>query len=348
MGKTRKVTNRVTSVDVAVLAGVSQSTVSRVLGSPDGSNFVSEKTVQRVREAARQLGYSPNPIARALRGERTHLLGLVVREIADPFFVTVIEKLNERARAAGYDMMLGHARSDAIEGLNMVRALDSRQCDGVLLLGDLKDDPAILRALLEERQPVVALCRGRRFEALPTVNCDNDLGIELLIHHLRSLGHSRIAFLDGGWIGDVRERLNSFLRQKESLTDTQDYMWLRVESDNWQGGYEAMRHLLSMVPRPTAVMASDDAMAIGILRAAHEAGVRVPEDISVTGFDDIGMAAFITPSLTTIRQPIEAMAEAALRKMLDQLEGKEVEAEQHFLQLAPQLVVRESTGPVKT
>ncbi len=347
MEKGRKATSRVTSRDVAALAGVSQSTVSRVLGSAGQTSFISEKTAARVRAAAQQLGYSPDPIARALRGEMTHLLGLVVREIADPFFASVIEEVIEQARAAGFGMVLGHAHSDAAEGLQVVRALDLRQCDGVFLLGDLRDDPSVIRTLLDEGKPVVALCRGRRLGTLPTVNTDNDRGVGLLVDHLLALGHRHVAFLDGGWIGDIRERLKSFLHRKETLPESQQFTWLHVASNNWQGGYDAMRDLLAMAPRPTAAMASDDAMAIGMLRAAHEAGLRVPEDISITGFDDIGLAAFSTPSLTTIRQPVEAMAACAVRKMLDQLQGVPDVEDQHFTQLAPELIVRESTGPVR-
>lgn len=342
----RKVANRVTSRDVAALTGVSQSTVSRVLNSTGATTLIGEKTAMRVREAALQLGYSPDPIARALRGDKTHLLGLIVREIADPFFASVIEEVNGYARAAGFGMVLGHARSDVEEGLQIVRALDLRQCDGVFLLGDLRDDPAIIRTLLGKGKPVVALCRGRRFGALPTVNTDNDLGIDLLVKHLVELGHRHIAFLDGGWIGDIRERLSRFLYHKETLPETKHLMWLHVESNNWQGGYDAMRSLLTMEPRPTAVMASDDAMAIGVLRAAYEAGLQVPLDVSVTGFDDIGLAAFSIPSLTTIRQPVGAMAKLAVSKMLDQLENATETDGNCFTQLAPQLIIRESTGPV--
>jgi LacI family transcriptional regulator len=227
----------------------------------------------------------------------------------------------------------------------MVRALDSRQCDGVFLLGDLRDDQAIIQSLIDDGQPVVALCRGKRPATLHTVNCDNDAGIQLLVEHLRALGHKRIAFLDGGWIGDIRERLESFLRQGEAVADDSEFIWLRVQSQGWSGGHQAMRNLLALRPRPTAVMASDDSMAIGALRAASEAGLHVPHDLSITGFDDISLAAFTVPALTTVGQPLEAMAAEAVKMLLEQVAGHERSSAARYARITPSLIVRESTGP---
>jgi LacI family repressor for deo operon, udp, cdd, tsx, nupC, and nupG len=329
---------------VAELAGVSQSTVSRVLSAAPGSGLISDETAQRVRDAARQLGYSPNPIARALRGEHTHLIGLVVREIADPFFAGVIETLTATARKANYGMILSHAHSDPREGLEMARVLDSRQCDGVVFLGDLRDDQAVLRTILSERHPVVALCRGQRVRFLPTVNCDNRSGVHLLIDHLLGLGHRRIAFIHGGWIGDIRDRLEAFLEFKDNHPEGDLFTWLPAKTNNSDGGYQAMRSLLDLVPRPTAVMAADDAMAIGALKAAFDSGLTVPDDISITGFDDIGAAQFTIPSLTTVRQPIESMAVATMELMMSQIRGEDIPEGARFIEIMPELVIRDSTG----
>jgi len=168
--KSKKTGNSITSKDVAALAGVSQSTVSRVLSSSDRANsFISEETSKRVRRAADQLGYSPNPIARALRGQPTNLIGLVVREIADPFFAGFIEVLSIMIREAGLNVVLGHAHSDPGQALEMAHVLDSRQCDGVIFLGDLRNDENAVKSILLENHPVVALCRGKSVFSLPTV-----------------------------------------------------------------------------------------------------------------------------------------------------------------------------------
>ncbi len=334
----------VTSYDVAALAGVAQSTVSRVLGSSDPSQFISEETIERVRKAAEQLGYSPNPLARALRGERTHMIGLVVREIGDPFFSGFIEVLSNEAREYDYHVILGHVHSDPHEGLQMARVLDSRQCDGMIFLGDLRNDDEVLRTLIREKHPVVALCRGKKVANIPTVNCNNEIGIRLLIDHLISLGHTDLAFIDGGWLGDISERRDAFLQYMANRSK-EKYTWIQSEKDDFFCGYQSMFTLINRTPRPTAVLTSDDTMAVGAIRAANEAHLRVPEDISITGFDDIELSQYTIPSLTTVRQPIEAMAKIAIRNVIAQIEKKSLSDEDSFIQMVPELIIRNSSGP---
>jgi DNA-binding LacI/PurR family transcriptional regulator len=344
MGKKANNSKRsITSKDVAALAGVSQSTVSRVLSLESDASLISAETAERVRVAAKQLGYRPNPIARALRGERTYLMGLVVREIADPFFAGMIEVLNAKARAINYNMILSHVHSDPDEGLQMARVLDSRQCDGVILLGDLRNDEQFIQTVLTDKQPMVALCRGSKVTSLPAVNCDNRKGMQTLIDYLLGLGHKRLAFIHGGWIGDIRERLDTFLEYRDKKLEDTSFSWFQAELNSVEGGYRAMKQLLEMVPRPTAVLASDDSMAIGVLRATHEAGLRVPQDISITGFDDIELAKYTVPALTTVRQPIDEMAEKAIELMIAQIQGQKIQEEVRFIEMEPQLIVRNST-----
>lgn len=345
MGTNRNpLSRRVTSRDVAELAGVSQSTVSRVLSSNEDNGFISKDTADRVKAAANQLGYSPNPIARALRGEKTNLIGLVVREIADPFFAGLIEAISAEARKLGLNVVLGHVHSDPNEGLQLTRVLDSRQCDGVVFLGDLRDDRAVIQTIVREQHPVVALCRGKKDGDLPIVNCDNKVGIELLINYLVSNGHKQIAFVDGGWFGDIKERREVFLTYKKEYRMGENFKWIQAEENNFDGGYRAMQSLLGLSQKPTAVMAADDAMAIGILKAIHDGNFRVPEDISVTGFDDIPLARYTIPSLTTVRQPIEKMAMRALEIIMHQINFPDNQDKGIFELMAPELVIRNSTA----
>lgn len=337
---------RVTAKDIAAIAGVSQSTVSRVLSSDEPSGFISEETTKRVREIAKQLHYKPNPIARALRGEGTNMIGLVVREIADPFFAGLIEILSDQIRNAGYTVVLGHAHSDSSEGLQMAKILDSRQCDGIIFLGDLRDDQTILQTFLVERNPVVALCRGKKIVSVPTVNSANTTGMRMLLDHLYGLGHKHIAFIDGGWLGDIQERREFFLKERGEVSDLHTLDWIQADNDNPESGCEAMTKLLESKPRPTAVMASDDFMAIGVIKAIFDAGLRIPDDISVTGFDDISIARFTIPALTTVRQPIEEMGRTTIKLLIDQIKGNEIAEENKFVQLLPELIIRSSTGPV--
>jgi len=334
----------VTAKDVAELAGVSQSTVSRVLNK-QGTNLISEDTIQRVKRIAKQLNYTPNPLARALRGKQTFLIGLIVREIADPFFASLIGTLSSQARALGYQIILGHAQSDPQEALNMTAVLDARHCDGIIVLGDLRDDESAFQEILMKEKAVVGLCRGKSPGSKFTVNCDNLLGVRLLADHLRQLGHKHVAYISGGWLGDIQERMNEFkslIREYGFITPEG---FVRETTNNLQGGYSATCELLELEYQPTAILASDDVMAIGASSAIHKAGLMVPRDISVVGFDDIDLAAYVTPSLTTVRQPIELMSRHALSILLDLIHDKTIPESRKLITVEPELVVRNSTGP---
>jgi LacI family transcriptional regulator, repressor for deo operon, udp, cdd, tsx, nupC, and nupG len=334
--------SRVTSKDVAALAGVSQSTVSRVLGSSKANGFISEETASKVRMAAEQLGYSPHPIARALRGERTNLLSLIVREIADPFFARMIELLSAETRKLGLSMVLGYARSDPKEVLTMTQVFDFRQYDGMIFLGDLRNDQDVLQKIRNNQIPAVALCRGKKVIPFPTVNCDNTAGINMMVDYVIGLGHRRLAFIDGGWFGDNLERREAFLAYKDTHATDAVFNWVQADINDFDGGYKSMQNLLHMYPRPTAILTADDSLAIGALKAAMDNHIRVPEEISITGFDDIELASYTCPSLTTIRQPLEAMINKALEILVAQINGEAITS-QNIITMDPELIVRAST-----
>lgn len=329
---------------MANLVGVSTSTVSRVL-SGARTDMISDNTRQRVMEAAAQLGYTPDPIARALRGKKSHLLGLIVREVDDPFFARFIARLSMQVREINYHIVLGHAQSDPQEALRMTDVLDTRHTDGVFVLGDLRDDESALEEMLRDKHAVVALCRGSSPASLYTVNTDNYAGTRMLLNHLVELGHRRIGFIDGGWLGDIRERREAYLDFLERRNLESSPGWVQTETNGADGGYRAMCRLLELDRRPTAVFASDDIMAIGALKAISEAGMRVPDDFSVVGFDDIELAQYLCPSLTTMRQPIDEMIREALRLMLELIDGQDAALPKTVIRIPPVLVVRQSTGP---
>ena len=335
---------RVTARDVAEHVGVSPSTISRVLNNT-ASDLISEETRQRVLEAAAQLGYTPDPFARALRGKKTHLLGLIVREIADPFFARFISELSGQARAMNYHLVLGHAQSDPEEALTMTSVLDMRHTDGVIVLGDLKNDEAALQEMLQGKHAVVALCRGPSPASLYTVNIDNRAGTYGLLDHLYDLGHRRFGFIDGGWLGDLRERREAFLRYVDERQLLARPEWIQARPNNAEGGYHAMQALIDLDEPPTAVVAADDIMAVGALKAVADAELRVPDDLSIVGFDDIDLARFFCPALTTMRQPIDRMSEHALDLMLELINQPQLQREETLIRIPPELIVRQSTGP---
>jgi DNA-binding LacI/PurR family transcriptional regulator len=330
--------------EIARVAGVSQSTVSRVLNASSSRVPIAPETRRRILEAVRTMGYRPNPLARGLRGAGTSLLGLIVREISDPFFARAIEVIAAEARRRQYSLVLGHARSSGEEALALAGVLETRHCEGIVLLGDLRSEPAFWEELVQSGIPVVALCEGPRSRGIPTVNTDNRLGVTMAMEYLYDLGHRRIGYVDAGWIGDVAERRDAyagFLAERRLLIP-EGY---RQPADNdIYAGHAAFERLLSLPVPPTAVLCATDQVALGAMAAAARRGVRVPEEVSVVGFDDIPLAQFTVPSLTTIRQPLEEMARWAVDEVLAIVRGeKAAGAESRYC--PPALVVRDSCAP---
>jgi len=345
-----KASRPVTMKEVAAAAGVTQSTVSRVLNDAPGRIAVSAKTRDRVLAVARELGYRPHPGARSLRGAPSMLLGAVVRDIADPFFADVLATLTLEAKVHGYSVVLGSARATADEALALTAVLEARQCDAIVLVGDLRDEPLLVEDLLNSHVPVVALWhgqqqRGRRFA---TVAVDNRAGVRAALTHLTSLGHRRIAFVGGDWAEDVRERKAAYV---EYLSDTglgQPDGYIRNGFNGIPDGELALAALLRLRPRPTAILTATDILAMGVIHAASESGgVAVPEELSVVGFDDIPIAAGTVPGLTTVRMPTAKMVAAAVELAVGNPGWREQGAGSPPLVIfQPKLVTRHSTAAI--
>lgn len=338
--------SRVSSIDVAKAAGVSQSTVSRVINNRD-IDMIGEETRQRVLRTAEALNYSPNPFAQALRGSRTNLLGVIVREIADPFFAKLISELSIQARTKGFHLVLGHAGSDPLEALELNAYLGMRHTDGIFLLGDLQGDEEPLFDVIGKNQEVIALCRGHSPDQIHTINTDNKEGIKMIMDHLTSLGHKKIGFIDGGWLGDIRERLDSYRDYLNINGIPFNPKWVQNCKNTAEGGYLAANKFIGLDDLPTAILASDDEIAIGAMSALSAHGKNIPEDISITGFDNIQISKYSNPSLTTIEQPIEEMCAIAIEIMIDTLEERKSEFSVKTTLVKPKLIIRESTGQPK-
>jgi DNA-binding LacI/PurR family transcriptional regulator len=326
--------------DIAEATGVSQSTVSRVLSGTATAVPIAEATRERVMETARELGYRPNPLARGLRGAPTMLLGVIVRDITDPFFAGAIEAASLEASRRGYNVVLGHAHESADEAEALWGVLEARHCDAILFLGDLRDRPRLIEELQNTSIPVVALWHGSHDSGIPTVSVDNRSGVVAVIDHLVAFGHRRIAFSGPNRLGDIAEREDAFqaAAHAHDLALPSEY---RVEAANtYRGGAQAFDRLMDLPQPPTAIVASTDVIAMGMLHAAERRGLAVPADISITGFDDIPEAEYTVPGLTTVRMPVEAMIRAAA----DLAIGSDEMLDPHPV-LEPELVVRASSGP---
>ncbi len=337
-----------TMQDIADMAGVSQSTVSRVLTGAPNAIPINPKTRERILEVARQMRYRPNPLARGLRGARTMLLGVIVREITDPFFAGTIDAISTEANRRGYNVVLGHAHGRTEEVIALRAVLETRHCDAILLVGDTRDQPRLMEELRGADFPVVGLWQGTQaMPGISVVGVDNKAGIEGLMDHLLGMGHRRIAFVGGAFgegrlIGDIGERRVAFLERAaaEGLSVPDTYVF--DAQNTLAGGAGAVQALMALPKRPTAIIASTDVLAIGALHAACQMDIDVPGEVSIVGFDDLPLAAYTTPALTTVHMPIAQMAAAGVKAAVEE----DRSAEAVTLQiLKPEIVIRDSSGP---
>jgi len=325
--------------DVATATGVSQSTVSRVLSGAPTVVPIAPETRERVVEAARRLGYRPNPLARGLRGSRTMLLGVIVREITDPFFAGAVEAVSTEAGRLGYNVVLGTAHARADEALALWAVLEARHCDAIVLLGDMRDQPRVIEDLRTSQVPVVALWEGSRPTGIPSVSVDNRAGINAVMEHLSELGHRRIAFAGGRRHGDIAEREEAFIDAANRSGQSLPKGYLRSTSNSPASGVEMLASLLGLQEPPTAVVFATDVLALGALHEAHRRGLRVPDDLSITGFDDIPLAAYAVPALTTVHMPVQEMVSVAVAMVIEE----DARVPDNPI-LEPSLVVRASTS----
>jgi DNA-binding LacI/PurR family transcriptional regulator len=344
-GDTRPGGRLTTMRDIAREAGVSQSTVSRVLNDAPTRVPIAAETRERVTLAARRLRYRPNPLARGLRGAPTMLIGAVVRDITDPFFAGAIEALSVEAMARGYNVVLGHAHSRADEALALTAVLETRHCDAIVLLGDVQDQPRLLGDLKDSLVPVVALWQGSSALGVPTIDVDNQAGVRTAVEHLAGLGHQRIAFVGGRPLGDIREREAAFLEAMTERFGGVRNGYLQHVSNTPSGGATAVEVLLRLADPPTAIVASTDTLAFGVLHAAHALGRRVPDDLSVVGFDDILLASHTVPALTTLRMPAHEIVGEGLDIAIELARNPGQRPVRTVKVIPPRLIVRQSTAP---
>jgi DNA-binding LacI/PurR family transcriptional regulator len=331
----------VTALDVAKAAGVSQSTVSRVLNNKDGG-FISTSTRNRVLKTARELGYVPNPSAQALRRGKTNLIGIILREIDDPVFALLASHLSIQLRGLGYHLILINAHSDPREALEMNSVLNTRHADGLIIMGDLLNGQKELQQLVSLNRAVVSLFR-KPFPGIGSVvTVDNYRGIELALNHLFELGHEKIGFLGYDWLDDTELRQEAFHRIMKASGKQVNAAWIQIGKGGIEGGYVTMKAILSLADRPSAVVASDDQMAIGAISAATELGMKVPDDVSIVGFDDIALASHIHPPLTTVRMPVEAISARVCKLLLESINSHGVSRSKLY-RVMPRLVIRKST-----
>lgn len=329
----------VTIKDVAREAGFSVATVSRVLNN---SGPVRVETRRRIEEVAARLHYTPNIAARSLITRKTLTIGVLLPDLYGEFFSEVIRGIDRAARSGGYHLLVSGSHNDREEIGAAVHAMHGR-VDGLIVMSPGLEPRAIV-AGLPRRLPLVLLNCEEGTNGLDSVNVDNYGGAREMVQHLLRLGHRRVAIIGGASDNyDARERLRGY---RESVAEAGGVISeeLRVHGDFTESsGYQAARRVLALEPRPTAIFAANDSMAIGALSALREAAVAVPADMAVGGFDDIPIARYVSPPLSSVHVPIRGLGARAVERLLQAMtNGKEKTREL----LPTRLVVRESCGGV--
>ena len=328
---------RITIKDVAREAQVSINTVSRALNDkPD----VRPETREVVLEAASRLGYQPNRLARGLRSNQTGVIGTIVADIANPFFASVVKGMGEEARAAGYSLVLQDTSEVYENEEAAIRTLQAEQVDGVLLT-PVQSSQESLRMLREAKLPFVLVARHFGDSETNCVVADDVAGGRLATSHLLDRGHRRIGFINGPLVNSsARERLSGYQSALDERAVGVDRGLITDGALTMEDGYDHTRHLLERA-HPTALFAFSDYVALGAMKAVQEAGLRIPEDIAVVGYDDIDFSSCLQSPLTTVRVPKREIGRQVVRILIQAL--KQTELAPQVVRLPVELIVRDSS-----
>ncbi len=326
--------------DVAIHAGVSATTVSHVVNN---TRPVSEDLRRRVLAAMEELGYQPNALARSLRRKQSHTLGMIVPDSANPFFAEVARGIEDISFDEGYTVILCNSVSNLEREALYIDLLAKKQVDGVILVA-AGDSMRQVRTLQARNIALVMVDRDLPGSAVDCVLTDNFQGGREATEHLLHLGHRRIGCITGASdLTPSASRVDGY-QQALAVAGIAVDETLIVKGDfQDQSGYVGAQQLLQLANPPTAIFASNDLMAIGAMSAALEAGLSVPKDLSVVGFDDIHLASFVNPPLTTVAQPKFELGRVAARMLLERIDNHELAPRR--CRSVPQLIVRRSTAP---
>lgn len=330
--------------EVARRAGVSTATVSRVMSGQ--KNVVSAATRRRVLRAVEQLGYTPNSAAKNLRTLKSRKLLVTVPDIANPFFALILQGIEDAAQREGYNVLLGDTQHDAEREDRYAQMLRRKEADGLIFLGHRLPAEAeqIVADAAPRCAPIVNGCEFSPQLGVPSVHIDNSKAAHEAMDYLYSLGHRRVAVITGPLVSPLsRDRLRGVVAAARAA-GLHDKL-VTVNGDFSIGsGVTGAERLLQSKTVPTAIFCFNDEMAMGVIETARRRGVRVPEQLSVIGFDDIRFARHTDPPLTTVAQPMRDIGEGCVRLLLEILQGQVVDPVS--ITLPHELTIRGSTGPV--
>ncbi|WP_166238215.1 LacI family DNA-binding transcriptional regulator [Paenibacillus turpanensis] len=329
----------VTIKDIARLAGVSHTTVSRALND---SPLINDETKQKIKQIAEELGYTPNYNAKSLVLQKSHHIGLFFTTLdtgtSAQFFYDVVRGVQSVIRDRYQVSVKGIDTYESFENVNR------KAFDGIIVMSQSAQDNDFIRWVAEKEIPYVVLNRRIQEEHAVNIVPDDRQGAFSLVDFMIRQGHRRIGFIEGkARFQSAEERKAGYMEAMRTHALELDPMLIRQGSYDMESGYQAMKQLLELPSIPSAVFCSNDEMAVGAVKAVSESGRKVPDDISVAGFDDHSFSAFLSPSLTTVRRPIEKIAKDGAGKLVEAMESGERRSE--FIPVATQLMVRESVKP---
>jgi LacI family transcriptional regulator len=304
--------------EVAKLAGVAPITVSRVINNAE---YISDETRQKVEAAVSQLGYVPNTLSQSLRWKQTGMLALLLTDVTNPFWTTVARGVEDAASEAGYHVILCNTDESPEKQKSYFNALLQKRVDGVLLV-PARDELDDIQQACQLHVPLVVLDRRLRQPLVDSVRCDSEQGAYRLTRLLLERGHRQIALLTGSQqVATATDRLNGYRRALREAGIGESAEMAFYGAFTLESGQALARQALAANPRPTAIFAGNNFIAIGMMQALHEAGIRVPEEISVVGFDDLPASLLIDPFLTVAAQPAYEMGAQATKMLIKRLAG---------------------------
>lgn len=321
--------------DIAKKAGVSITTVSRAINNHP---YVSEKTKARIFKTMEELNYTPNSIAQQLRGQKTNLIGVIISRVTNPFFAYLVNAIEKVATENGYQIVILQTKEDSNLERKFLNMLNTKQIDG-LIMTNTESNYKELKKYLDTNQLVVCN-RYIHDDEMPVIRIDEKKATFEAVDYLIKKGYKRIGYLTGDRIYNHDFRFQGYKEalEKNNISVDMDLIFLNVLST--QQGLDWIENFHNLKKKPDAIFTNSDELGISIIAYARERGIKIPEELAVVGFDDQLMSAFISPSLTTIHQPIEEMgryaAELLFSKLLNQKPPKKIELKTH-------LVIREST-----
>ena len=334
----------ITIKDIARAANVSHSTVSRALS---GNSGIPEETADRIKRIAARMGYVPSAVARSLKTNRSQVLGVIVSRIDDPFFSEILQGIEDVLQAEGYSLFVAASNRDGVREKTIARTMLEHRVDG-LIVGTTQFGEEHYNLLRQSGLPIVAVGNRELNGLKNTVYHDDFYGCSEVARHLIELGHRQIGFLGNARAERTTEgRLKGFQQEMKAarLPIRKEEIFV-TELDQIQGGEAGAQYFMNLPERPTAIMCFNDMMAIGVMKTFRNAGVRIPQQVSVVGFDDIPFAAYTAPSLTTFAQPKYQLGYEAAKMMsrLLHMDSNEAPKESPAKMLRGELIIRETTS----